>query len=114
MVSAELMPFFVVGAQRSGTTMLRLMLNSHSRIAVPFESAFLCQYPNLAQYGDLRNKSNAETLLQALAEEPLTKKGKIIQKPKEIRAEPTEKYSVLFTAISQKYPKKRGKVRGGV
>jgi len=114
MVSAELMPFFVVGAQRSGTTMLRLMLNSHSRIAVPFESAFLCQYSNLAQYGDLRNKSNAETLLRALAEEPLTKKGKIIQEPKAILAEPIETYSDLLTAIFQQYAHKRGKVRWGV
>lgn len=34
-------PFFILGAARSGTTMLRLMLNSHSRLAIPFESHFL-------------------------------------------------------------------------
>lgn len=34
-------PFFVLGAARSGTTMLRLMLNRHSRLAIPFESCFL-------------------------------------------------------------------------
>ncbi len=114
MASAEYMPFFVVGAQRSGTTMLRLMLNSHSRIAVPFESAFLCQYSNLVQYGDLKNKSNTEKLLQALAEEPLTKKGKIIQEPKAILAESIETYSDLLTAVFQQYARRRGKVRWGV
>jgi hypothetical protein len=36
-------PFFVLGAARSGTTMLRLMLNRHSRLAIPFESHFLKQ-----------------------------------------------------------------------
>jgi hypothetical protein len=36
-------PFFVLGAARSGTTMLRLMLNRHSRLAIPFESQFLRQ-----------------------------------------------------------------------
>jgi hypothetical protein len=36
-------PFFVLGAARSGTTMLRLMLNRHSRLAIPFESHFLRQ-----------------------------------------------------------------------
>jgi Sulfotransferase family len=34
-------PFFVLGAARSGTTLLRLMLNRHSRLAIPFESQFL-------------------------------------------------------------------------
>ena len=114
MVSAEHRPFFVVGSERSGTTMLRLMLNSHSRIAVPFESAFLCQYSNLVQYGDLKNKSNTEKLLQALAEEPLTKKGKIIQEPEAILAEPIETYNDLLTAVFQQYARRRGKVRWGV
>lgn len=34
-------PFFILGNPRSGTTLLRLMLNSHSRIIVPPESGFM-------------------------------------------------------------------------
>ena len=34
-------PIFVIGVHRSGTTLLRLVLDSHSRIAVPRESVFL-------------------------------------------------------------------------
>ncbi|NKB65277.1 MAG: hypothetical protein GKR95_25315 [Gammaproteobacteria bacterium] len=34
-------PFFVLGAARSGTTMFRLMLNRHPRLAIPFESHFM-------------------------------------------------------------------------
>jgi hypothetical protein len=37
----RLEPFFIVGMQRSGTTMLRLMLNAHRSLAVPFESGFI-------------------------------------------------------------------------
>ena len=34
-------PFFIVGANRSGTTLLRLMLNAHSRLGVPEELGYL-------------------------------------------------------------------------
>jgi hypothetical protein len=34
-------PFFIVGAQRSGTTLLRLMLAAHPRLAIPPESHFI-------------------------------------------------------------------------
>ena len=34
-------PFFIIGTQRGGTTLLRLMLNKHSDISIPPESHFL-------------------------------------------------------------------------
>lgn len=34
-------PFFILGSQRGGTTLLRLMLNRNSRICIPPESHFL-------------------------------------------------------------------------
>lgn len=33
-------PFFIIGGQRSGTTLLRLMLNNHSEVSVPEEGTF--------------------------------------------------------------------------
>jgi hypothetical protein len=39
--SPNLAPFFVIGASRSGTTLLRLMLNEHPALHVPRESWFL-------------------------------------------------------------------------
>lgn len=36
-------PFFVVGCARSGTTLLRCMLDSHPRLAVPPESHFIAR-----------------------------------------------------------------------
>ena len=34
-------PFFIVGCGRSGTTLLRTMLNHHPNVAVPVESLFI-------------------------------------------------------------------------
>lgn len=40
-------PVFIVGASRSGTTMLRLMLNAHSRLGVPQEFKYFNSSPHL-------------------------------------------------------------------
>jgi hypothetical protein len=37
----SLRPFFIVGSPRSGTTLLRFMLSTHSRLYVPDETGFL-------------------------------------------------------------------------
>ena len=34
-------PFFIVGSGRSGSTMLKLILSSHSRIGIPPETWFI-------------------------------------------------------------------------
>ena len=34
-------PFFIVGSSRSGTTLLRMMLCSHSRLSIPPETWYL-------------------------------------------------------------------------
>jgi len=40
MINKKIPPFFILGSQRSGTTLLRLMLNAHSKIAIPEEGGF--------------------------------------------------------------------------
>jgi hypothetical protein len=40
-MTTKLAPFFIVGASRSGTTMLRLMVNEHPALHVPRESWFI-------------------------------------------------------------------------
>lgn len=54
-------PFFIVGCGRSGTTLLRVMLDSHDDVAVPPESLFIPDY--------LRSDKPAPVLRQALLRE---------------------------------------------
>ena len=46
----------IVGSPRSGTTLLRLMLDSHSELTIPPETGFLALSPKLAGYGDKLRK----------------------------------------------------------
>ena len=50
-------PFFLIGSERSGSTMLRLMLDHHPQLACNLESDFLVsqlgeqgQYPTMSYY----------------------------------------------------------------
>lgn len=52
-------PIFVVGFQRSGTTLLQSLLGSHPHIAAPPEMYFLFRIAGLAShYGDLNDDEN--------------------------------------------------------
>jgi hypothetical protein len=51
---AEHAPFFIFGCPRSGTSLLSRMLNSHERLALPYEShVFNNFYAWLKDYGSL-------------------------------------------------------------
>ncbi len=56
-------PFFVIGSPRSGTTLLRLMLTSHPKLAVPPECGFLIWlYPLFGNWGKKEFSQNANIL----------------------------------------------------
>jgi hypothetical protein len=60
-------PFFVVGIYRSGTTMLRLMLNEHSRLHVPPESFFLVDLMDRLPMNAPLNQSDLQVAFQTIA-----------------------------------------------
>ncbi|MDY0390153.1 sulfotransferase family protein [Desulfobulbus oligotrophicus] len=56
-------PVFMIGAERSGTTLVMALLGCHSRIAVPEVVWYYPRfYPYLHTYGDLSLESNFRTL----------------------------------------------------
>lgn len=64
-------PVFIVGLGRSGTTLLSVMLDAHSRIAIPYESHFFIKYwRNVHKFGDLSNMKNRVFLVESILAEP--------------------------------------------
>jgi hypothetical protein len=63
-------PIFIVGRPRSGTKLLRELLNQHSRISIPFwESSFIPAYAGRARtLGKLDEKKNLKTLVDWLSQ----------------------------------------------
>ncbi|WP_433476791.1 sulfotransferase family protein [Spirillospora sp. CA-142024] len=67
-------PIFVLGCPRSGTTLLRLMLHSHARIAIPAETKFvLPAYTERCEFGDLRVRENRRALAEWITSDRSTK-----------------------------------------
>lgn len=107
-------PFFIVGFPRSGTTLLRLMLNSHSRIAVPFESDFIPRYYRaLDAYGDLGIARNMEHLLRDICDESFVRKGGLIPDPGQVLARNPRSYRELVCAVFDAFAASHGKIRWG-
>lgn len=58
--------------------MLRLMLDTHSQIAIPFETDFIGKYyVEREAFGDLRDDSNVQKLLQAIQAGQFVKRGEL-------------------------------------
>ena len=65
-------PIFVVGFQRSGTTLLQSLLGAHPRIAAPPEVHFFFRIYELRDYwGDLHDDDRATTVVRELLRAPL-------------------------------------------
>lgn len=107
-------PFFVLGAQRSGTTMLRLMLNNHPRLAVPHETVFITQlHRRIHEYGDLAQAENRQALLDEIAKHPLVMRGNLIPDKDAVLSQRPESYAGLIDAIMKSYAGSQGKQRWG-
>jgi len=106
-------PFFIVGAPRSGTTMLRLMLDAHPSISVPPESHFLIDLPRR-----LGPDPSWETMVEGLrSDERFNEWGLDPDRVSEVLGElrgPTERtWRGLFVAVFEAWARSRGAARWG-
>ncbi|MBN7797437.1 sulfotransferase family protein [Parahaliea mediterranea] len=103
-------PVFILGAQRSGTTMLRLMLNAHGRLCVPHESVFITElYPRLDEFGDLSQRENRCRLIDVIAAHPQVKKGGLVVDIERLKAAEVDSYPALVREIFREYMVGQGK-----
>lgn len=100
--------FFIVGCPRSGTTLLSVLLDRHSRLCVPPETAFLAEFPRFLR---LRNRAS---VLKRLRDWPRT--ADLDLAPEEILAglgdQPLSRRAI-FAAMLDLYAERQGKARCG-
>jgi len=61
-------PVFIIGSERSGTTLLMAMLGKHPRLAVPEVAWYYPRFrPYLFSYGDLGKSENLKALIEEMA-----------------------------------------------
>jgi hypothetical protein len=122
-------PFFLIGFQRSGTTLLRVMLDSHPEVAVPLDTVGLwSRYSGrLAQYNHLASRADRRRLVADLLEEERIRLWEVALDPDRVlalsetgetgettaAAGPDGRYAGVVAAFYQAYAEARGKRRWG-
>lgn len=108
-------PVFIVSAPRSGSTLLRLILDAHPRLAIPPPDwLFDLVFPYLYSYGDLRKPANLLSLAEDMLATPTVSKWPIKQAPSDLVAAATEPtFAGLYAALHRQYAKTEGKPRWG-
>ena len=115
-------PIFVMGCQRSGTTLVSQLLSNHSRIALYHESFFYhIFYPERRYYGDLRRVRNLERLVTDLIRIIRLQRREITASRQIFDATPQEilnriessSFEGAIAAVYQLYASRYKKERGG-
>lgn len=108
-------PFFVVSAPRSGSTLLRLILDAHPRLAVPPPGwLFDLVYPYLYSYGNLGQPRNLLALAEDVLATPTVSKWRIKPTPEALaKASSEPSFAGLYAALHRAYAQAEDKPRWG-
>lgn len=117
--SSKEVPFFIIGSERSGTTLLMVMLGQHPRLAVPEVSWYYPRFRKyLHTYGDLSKPANFRVLAEemifglktpffGLSPNPRTIVDEILSRAQ------SQTFGGLFDAILSWYAASKNKPRWG-
>ena len=110
-------PVFVGGCPRSGTTLLRTMLNSHPDLAIPHETRILIDaYRRRALWGDLGDAENRRRVARWVVERKVSRYRQLTEDADElvgcmVAAAPT--IGSVLSAGFRLYAERHGKSRWG-
>jgi Sulfotransferase family len=108
-------PFFIVGNDRSGTTMLRLVLDRSREVAVPPESMFLADFASVRRRGELADPREAARFLARVWEHPKVRLWRLPGGPPPLPPGlgHDEAYRFAVEAPFRAYARMHGKARWG-
>jgi hypothetical protein len=108
-------PFFIVGNDRSGTTMLRLIVDRGPDAAVPPESMFLTDYAPAFEAGEPRDAAAADELMRRVWEHPKVRLWELGTAPPAVPAGllGADAYRFIAAAPFEAYAARHGKPRWG-
>ncbi|HXI39215.1 MAG TPA: sulfotransferase [Bryobacteraceae bacterium] len=108
-------PIFIVGSPRSGTSLLRNMLNRHPSLAICGETQFNHYvYRRRRAFGDLGTLRNRQRLIdEYLSIRRIQRLGMDITSLKEKLAREATSYPALFACLARSYAESTGKDRWG-
>jgi hypothetical protein len=108
-------PFFIVGNDRSGTTMLRLIVDRGPDAAIPPESMFLTDFAGAFDAGGPRDERAARQLMREVWEHPKVRLWGLPPEPPPIPRglEPLDAYRFVVAAPFEAYAARHGKPRWG-
>ena len=110
-------PFFIVGFQRSGTTLLRLMVDSHPRVSVPLDVVGLwARYATRldAEFGGLATDDDLRRLVEALLSEERIRLWDVELPARRIVSSVAERsFPAVIDAFNAAYAAAKGKGRWG-
>lgn len=109
-------PFFVTGFQRSGTTLLRMMLDSHPEVAIPLDTTGLWSRKErqLGAFGPLEDEANRRRLVESLLAEERIRLWQVpLTVDDVIRASSRAGYPGVIEGFHIAYARSKGKTRWG-
>lgn len=108
-------PIFIVGAPRSGTTLLRAMLSRHPRVGLSDETYYLYTvYQRCQAFGDLANPANRKALIESYTATQRVQQFEIdLSRLKDRLMVAGTSYPAFFATLLQCYAEAQGKTRAG-